>query len=338
MDEKTILVKMQNDMHITRYEGESYPNFVGRTIYSALCEWMRYCILDELTSTFEQKSKIYILNRMREQLYSYMASFPIVNSWICEDDTVNVDDLIKNLRDKMISSGELLEVDKNKNLGLPVYRREKSFAGYCRVLGIDEFTVNKIHIGITRIVKSEIPLDPVEGEFSFDITEYLMWLYEHAQWNQCSNSIDYEYFNPYSTRAPYQSWTNNIPKYDKMVLGRLSLYNGVHEYYLIKKEKEKLFSASLTDALADWKEERRILLGLRKIVGNQMLANYSKRGNVYVLKLYCGLPIREQAFIDTYCWPLNSMDDKYNYVVPEIVWPDICTMMEQSLAIRLKEK
>ena len=42
--------------------------------------------------------------------------------------------------------------------------------------------------------------------------------------------------------------------------------------------------------------------------------------------------------IDTYCWPLNSMDDKYNYVVPEFIWEDIKSMITDGLGIDLKEK
>ena len=194
------------------------------------------------------------------------------------------------------------------------------------------------HIGITRVVRREQDSESNAIMNEISIVEYLDRVFESGTWNECHSLEDFEFFNPYSKRPPYQSWTNAIPNHDKRMLARLTLYNGLHEYHLIWRQQDKIMNSPLSYVLEEWKEERRVLLALRKQVGNPMGATYEIRDSVYLLNLYCGLPTREQSIIDTYCWPLNSMDDKYNYVVPDFVWEDIKKLIVDSLGIELKEK
>ena len=63
-----MLVTMAQDMQIEQYAGEAQSNYAGRIIYSALCHWMRYVVMDETTQKHDRKSKAYVLGRIKELL------------------------------------------------------------------------------------------------------------------------------------------------------------------------------------------------------------------------------------------------------------------------------
>lgn len=341
--EQNVLNKMAQDMCIKRYKGESQCNYTGRIIYSALCHWMRYAVIDETTQKNDRKSKAYILSRVREVLSTMSDAFPESKKWIFKDlkNPNNEDEIIRELRDKMLAAGEILEVDKSGNIGLPVFEKHYCTYDYDRMIGISEEITGQKYVGITRVLRSRKGDNERDRGIladSIDIDAYINWIYERASWNECHNIETFEVFNPFIKKPPYQSWMNMIPDGEQRSLGRITLYNGPHEYYLIKIDNDKFWNSPITEVLYEWREERRVLLALRKHVGNAMQATYEKRDIVYLLNLYCALPLREQTIIDTYCWPLNSMDDKYNYVVPDFIWEDIKSIITDSLGIDLKEK
>ncbi len=337
---KNVLTKMAQDMQIKRYTGESESNYVGRVIYSALCHWMRYSVMDETTQKCDRKSKAYILGRIRELLHIMSEAFPVCQRWIFKDlkNPNDIDELVRELRDKMLSAGELLEVDDFHNIGLPAYEKLYCSQVYDRIVGLSDEACRPKHIGITRVIRREQDSKSNVIRSKVSIVEYLDSIFETGTWYECHNLEDFEFFNPYSKRPPYQSWTNVIPNSDTRVLARLTLYNGLHEYHLIWKQQDKILNSPFSTVLTEWKEERRVLLALRKQVGNPISAYYTRGDSVYLLNLYCGLPTREQCIVDTYCWPLDSMDDKYNYVVPDLAWEDIKKLITDGLGIELREK
>lgn len=338
--ENIALHKMQQDMRISRYDGEPQANYVGRIIYSALCHWMRYIVMDETTQRYDIKGKAYVLGRMKELLSIMAESFPVSKRWLFGNlsNPDDCDELIRTLRDKMLVAGELFEVDETLNIGLPMYTKSLCVDGYVRIVGLSEEITRSEHVGVTRVIRSEGNIDNKVLIDKVVVDEYLDWIYAGALWNECHNFEAFEFFDPFSRKPPSQSWTNVIPNSGDKILARVTLYNNIHEYYLIKREHDKYWNAPIPTVLSEWREERRVILALRKSVGNMMQAVYNKKEAVCILNLYCGLPLKEQGIIDTYCWPLNSMGDKYNYVVPEFIWEDIKSIILDNLGIELKER
>lgn len=335
-----IISKIQIDMGIKPYKDEAQENYVGRLIYSALCQWMRYSVIDETTQSYDRKSKTYLSRKMEKILDNMIASFPEIQRWICEgnDNSDERADLIKELREKMLSGAELLEVDEARNIGLPSYSMKKCVSGYMRVFGLSSGKTGGCeHVGITRVCRKK-DLDSTSWHFErIPLEKYINILYKNSVWNKMSNLENYEFFNPYIKKPPYQSWTNVLPSTEKNILGRTSLYNGLHEYCLIKKEDGEVINSLLSPVITDWKEERRIILALRKNANNPMQAYYTDKEDVCILNLFCGLPLREKIVLDTFCWPLNSMGDKYNYVVPKFIWEEVKVMLDD-IGINLREK
>lgn len=117
----------------------------------------------------------------------------------------------------------------------------------------------------------------------------------------------------------------------------MALLNGLYEYYIFRYSSGKWLISSVSTIALEYKEERRIILGLRKKYHNQMIAYYSYVGSVIILHLNCRLPLKEEGLIETYCWPLKGFDDKLNYVVPFLIWDDMKILIEENLGIFLQE-
>lgn len=112
----------------------------------------------------------------------------------------------------------------------------------------------------------------------------------------------------------------------------------MHEYYLVKNKMGTWYNCKLSTFLTEYKEERRIILGLRKKYGNKMTGIYSMMESVVILNLFCRLPLKEQVIIETFCWPLEGLNDRLNYVVPIKLWSEIKDLIANDLGIELKEK
>ena len=140
-----------------------------------------------------------------------------------------------------------------------------------------------------------------------------------------------------SKNAPYKSWADSPIRSKEYHLGRMALFNGLYEYYIFRCSSGKWFVSPVSTIVSEYKEERRIILGLRKKYNNQMIAYYSYVGSVIILHLNCRLPLKEEGLIETYCWPLKGFNDKQDYVVPFLIWDDLKILIEENLGIFLQE-
>lgn len=326
---------MANDMKIFAYHNEKKECYYGRLVYSAFAHWIRYSTQDYLESGREYKSKVYLLNRGKEILMNLLSCIPEAKSWFLTEYS-QIDEVVQDIRERMLVAGELIEVEDNTKVALPEYKIISCVPGIGRVLGLDVETNIEKFVGVTRLIS-----DDTNGENTIpliEIEQYMEWIFQNVNWIECSNLNDFEIFNTQSKRAPYQSWTNKKNKGERMFLGRLSLIKGLHEYWLIKNIGHTWYLAPLIDSLVEYKEERRILLGLRRKYGNPMSAMFERKENIVILKLFCRIPLREEGILETYCWPSRNLNDKLEYIVPNIIWDQISMMLSNNLGIRLKEK
>ena len=334
-----IVAKMKNDMGITQYSNETTNQFLGRLVYSAMAEWMRYLIFDETTDKWKCKSKIYILERGQKILLNIVNCIPDSEKWFIIENSKSTDFIsnsVKLIRDRMLTVGELIEVDERGNVGLTEDQLIRINQSIVRILGLPNSMHREKAVGLTKIC--EIKSTCHEMLEKINVDDYMTWLYKNAKWSVCNKIDTFEFFDAFIKRAPYQSWVHFPHNRMKRYLGRISLFNGLHEYYLFKKENNVWVNCKLSSVLSDYKEERRILLGLRKENGNSMTASFSIKGKVVILNLFCRLPAKEEKYIHLYCWPLKTIDDKFNYVVPIEMWEIIKKMLENELGIVLREK
>lgn len=333
-----IVRAMRDDMKIFPYSEESDCQYIGRLIYSALSQWLRVATQDELYGENISKSKRYIFNRGVELLNNFTEAIPEASKYfLSPEGNFEVEDVIRNIREKMLTSGELIEVGKQKNVTIPIYSEVVCASGFRRIVGIDNNPRDCVYCGITRICKNEEKMyvgDLIESE---ETLEFLAWIYKKAMWTKCSDLSGYEIFNPMSTKVPYQSWSDRANRSLEWHLGRVRTIEG-YEYWLLKLNREEWFQAPFPSVLHEYKEERRVILALRKKCNNEMNAMFEYKGNDTILYLYCGLPLKEESILETFCWPQVRYNDKYKYVMPTIVWDGIRNILVKNLGMTLREK
>lgn len=331
-------VRLAKDLNIKAYSGEFQTYYESRLVYSALSEWMKFAVYDETTDSNNKKSKSYLLKRGCEILNSFICDSESQKQWFTDDaqEKYDFNQAVIETRNRMLASGELLELLPSHDVSVPKQSKIDINDTWSRLIGLrkESDPKNVKAVGITRICIEENTPSYAE---TINIKEYMNWAFKSANWSNVDDVNKYEFFNPYSRNAPYKSWIDSPVGGIDIHLGRISLFNGVHEYYLIKRNRKGWASAPLTDALTERKEERRMLLGLRLHCGNPAVAEYSDKGNCIELRLYCGLPALEQAYIETYCWPKRYFNDKLNYIIPIEVWPIIKNKLELSLGIKTEE-
>lgn len=336
---KELLEAMERDMRISPYADELEKYYISRMVYSGLVQWLRVATQDEIYGENATKSKIYLLNRGREILSYFVVAFPDVEDYFLNSNgEFIVDEAVKDIREKMILSGELTEVGENKNITIPKYSEEACSLGYSRLIGINDSNIRCDFVGITRIYENQKSEKWCIVHNRVDCLEYLEWLYKNVVWTQCNNLGQYEIFDSTINKVPYQSWSDKPNKAIEYHIGRMSLYNGMYEYWLLKFKNGIWYQAPFSSVLREFKEERRIFLALRKINKNAINANFEYKGKVVILNLFCRLPLKEEIMLDTFCWPQKRFNDKLNYVVPYKIWDGIKEVLESDLGIDMREK
>lgn len=330
-------LQLQKDLNITQYMGERVADYECRLIYSAMAEWMRVMVFDQTTDDPSKKSKNYLLRHGRTVLNSFITSSRELQSWFLEDGegVHEADAPIREIRNRMLASGEYIRIFPSHDITLPMFKRI-SINAFCeRLIGAGGNDYRNIqHVGITRIISTDTSYD----NHSWKIEDFMQWISKISKWETVTELDRYVFFNPFSLQPPYKSWGDLPVKNMEIHLARLSLYNGLSEYYLFHKdEKGRWSNTLLPEVLSEGKEERRIILGLRNMCNNPVVAKFDVKGEVGELRLFCRLPIREESYIETFCWPHRYFLDKLSYIVPMVVWPEIKQMLEEQLGMSIEE-
>lgn len=74
------------------------------------------------------------------------------------------------------------------------------------------------------------------------------------------------------------------------------------------------------------------------IRSREISASIILQSKAQLLRLFCGLPLREEIILDTYAWPMTRYNDKVRYVVPCEVWDLIRAYLNKDLGIEIRER
>lgn len=328
-------VQLQKDLKIEQYKGEPAANYESRLVYSAMAEWMRVMIFDETTDDYAQKSKNYLLRQGRSVLQSFIANSKELQTWFSQPngEECEIDDAVKEIRNRMVTIGEYIELFPSHDLSLPLAQRISASVSHDRIIGAWNYEASFKHVGLTRVAEAS----DVYEKHIWKIGKFMHWIQKNARWNAIANIEKYEFFNPHSTEPPYKSWRSIPARNADLQLARLSLINGKQEYYLFHREGDDWVNAVLPQSLSERKEERRIVLGLRTMNNNPAVAKFKCKGEVGILQLFCRLPLFEETYIETYSWPLKSYKDKLNYIVPMEIWSELKELLQEQLGMIIEE-
>lgn len=326
-----LIKNIRNDLKILPYEGENKKDYCCRLIYSAIADWLRMCILDKTNENCKYKSKLYLRLRGEEILKSFLQIFPDCCEYFYKDSDSTNKNPINIIRERMIANGELIET--NEGLALSSGKIKISNTYYTRVLGISYD--NNISSGITKIKKEKNKLETNNIQIDNDI--FFRTYFKKVKWDILSSFDDFEYLNSNISKPPYKCWQSlNSLKDNTIHLSRLHVNEYLSDYYWVKKELDKIYISKVNDYYSEFEEIRRFILWQRKNCNNPVAAHYCKKDNVVILNLYAKIPYKEQSVLDTYCWPLASIQNKMNYVIPIEIWGAIEEIIV-SLEFKLSE-
>lgn len=342
---KQIVQQMSVDLKIKRYPNEKIEDFYSRLLYSAISCWLRYVILDKSNNDAdkERKSKKYVLARGIDILENYLALFPECFKYFCvkDEEEVSVDEAIKCIRERMLNGGELLEINPNKYITLPTPLQKVVYNSILRKFGLTNNDFTSTCVGIARIEKNK-EIHIYENGLNIENSiHFFDWLIKNAKWERFEHPENLKVFNSHSKNIPTFSWgeyQTNLLKDDYFLAKSDNpILYGEPQYYILKKDNyDKFFISKIDSILIDWLEYRRIILALRKKADNQMKAQVRDMGNCKILKLFGGLPLREQIIFETYCWPKENIYNRREYVVSNDIWDYIKTILE-TLCIAVEE-
>lgn len=342
--QEQLIQQISNDLKITSYTNETKKEFYSRLLYTSVSCWLRYSIMDKSNNDadMEKKSKKYVLARGKDILDSYVEMFPECFDYFCIKDNhvIHIEESIKCIRERMLNSGELLEIEENRYITLPNHYIKNISCSISREFGLSNIDFINKYVGIARILKSE---EVSFSDNSLNIVnplDFFEWLIKNAKWEKINNPENFKIFDAYSKRIPTFSWVScqiNLLK-DSYYLAKNDdlLQFGKTQYFLLKNDNDKYYISKIESILVDWNEYRRVIFALRKRVDNKMIAQATNRGNCVILKLFCGLPLREQIILETYCWPKKNIFDTTEYVISIDIWGYIKDVLK-TLCIDVEE-
>jgi len=337
-DEMT--VAMATDLNVCQFASESRPQFMNRLIYSALACWIKTAALDRSVSFCADSnqgtqgvSRRHILDRCSRVLEEMLRRVPTSKPWFV---TTPDNGAIQLLRSRLIRHGDLLNMGFQTNLILapesviPLSLDLECGKGY---LLDPSFTYSGIAMLRKRTTKCYFEENP-----RMDSCEWLRNYINSAWWKPVDCLEDVEYFNPFQkVKSNYKRWQRIPPALvEGVVFAKRTEKIGPAEYLLIKPgENAKLHR--IDPFLRETGEYLRFQFALRRLVGNDLIADAKTYQDHIHLKLSFYLPEWENRLLESFAWPCNSISDKLAWDMIPSVWLYIKMHLEK-LGIVVREE
>lgn len=323
------------DLGIYQFEEEARIQYKCRVIYSAMACWMKAIALDNPLGNKdhldEGVSRRHLYERSKGVLENILKMFPDVNQWFCTNNERLEPVLL--LRERLINHGDLLNVGFDTNLILSSVHTElltsKIACSYGKI--IDD---NIKYTGISSIQSNE-------EDCSMKIQSPQAWLDDfsnEAKWSyNVPDSNLIQYFDPLtSSKNNYSAWKDSVVEpVNGLVLARLGEINTGYSYYLIKAKKQ--LSHKIDPFLQEQGFHIRIMFALRSLANNKAKIIVIRFEDHVIIKLNAILPKKESVLLESYAWPLNSIDDKWFWIMSPEIWEYINPFVE-ALGIQIVEE
>lgn len=329
--ENRILQAMATDLGINRYIAESKTQYCNRVLYSAIACWIKAAALDQsLTHTQEDVqgvSRRHILNKCTSVLNEMLKRFPESVSWF--ETASDTDTPISILLSRLIRHGDLLQVGFGTNLILAESNRMPLTVRTECIKG-EMLSQGAWYSGIAMIRRME-----ETTTFGFkpnkDATAWFWDYIRCAWWKPAGTNEDVQYFNAY--RKSYNNhfcWQSERPEAVEGVwLVRRNIFQNGYEYFLLWQEDD-LMKHRIDPFMQKMGEHRRLMMAMRHIVHNDVLAQVCSHEDHIFVKLRVHLPQKENSLLETYAWPHGSLIDRLEWDMDDNVWdfvePHLCAL------------
>lgn len=331
-----IHLQIAKDLKISRFPNETENDFIGRVIYSALSEWIK-------ASTFDRKiddqegvtdvgcTKHHVTRKCGDILDAFLEVYPQIKSYFFPSDEKEPKP-IQEIQKRLFLGGVLVSGENNTvQLSQEKYgyisnhfyfERGNFFQMGKQVSGLGCYTNTISEDFHISQIDELFFIPPKNAEETFQHFYQLM----DEKFETFSTVPEFWKFFDYSSNKRFHnSWVNHFHEKGKITVYKNS--NSPLDYGLAKYSNGKLSFAKFPSHIAETKEIRRILYGLRAIENNPCQASLKLKGDSVNLEFYTSLPQREQTLLYMMAWPVRSMYDRTQYIAPIEFLPTIKKML-----------
>ena len=329
-----LVEKMALDLGISRFESESDYSFRCRTIYSGLSCWIKTTTLDKPVWRSNEEtagvSRRHIYDKCNRVMESFIEIYPDVKEWLDDEENENA---ITTIRTRLLRHGDIVNegFDTNVLLSYPVKKTATSSLSVCYGETIGE---GIIYSGIStiRLEKTNIEDTPISNS-----KEWLSEFVNDAWWEKGIQKVSgLEFFNACrKAKNNYSLWEDK-PCNDtySVIFSRKRINKGGYEYYILRP-LEDLYHR-IDPFLVEMGEHIRVMNALRSIANNPLEATVNTFEGYVKINLNGILPGKERMLLESYAWPVKSVNDLLEWVLISEVWKYIKPYLD-ALGIKFTE-
>ncbi len=327
--------KMASDLGISFIEGEEIELYRSRVVYSAIACWIKASTLDRPVGCENERdlgvSKRHVFDRCNLVLDKYLEMYPDIQEWFKTKD--KQENAVNLIRTRLINHGDLLYRGFDTSISLSAVRTKQVSPAIETVYGVildDDIQYSGIStIRHTETKNFAIESVNVQDWFNSFITE-LGWSKSLPDFSQM------QFFDPFCVvMNNYSAWQESIGKtIDGIVLARMPVNKNMYSYYLIRP-KEGL-SHNIDPFLKEQLYHVRVMYAMRSFARNHLSCEIVRSGDYVKLHLNARLPKAESMVLENYAWPINSIDDNFDWGLRNDVWEYVFSAIN-SLCIDVKE-
>ncbi len=333
----TLIEKMANDLGIYNYKNEAYDQWVSRTLYSGLSCWIKTSTLDSSRGIPAGVSKKHVLLKCRPILDEFIKRYKEQESYFYNLE--NNQEAIGILRDRLLAFDEIKTMGFESNIILSPKREKNLTPDIFRIYG-ELLKRDAYYAGIALIEKGKTTIEEFDDSLLNAEEWFDSWVRD-LWWEKISDIGRLEFFDPYkSVKNIYECWGNVIPIAIKgIVLARRVINKYDYEYFLIKNKGDICKYHRIGDLGKELQVNRKIAILFRALANNHIVANAKIYAQYVDFSIYIKLPKEVRQKLETYAWPVNKIDNEFEWIVPVEIWPFIIKYIESlNIKIRLEEK
>lgn len=329
---------MALDLGISRFAEEPLYQYHSRVIYSAMACWIKTIALDRPVGYKGQEplgvSRRHIYDRSRAVLDTMIKMFPETKEWF--DLSEENDNPVNLIRTRLINHGDLLNAGFGTDLVLSTVHSVQITSNLETIYG-KTLEEGLFYSGVSSIGKKEVIISMPGRE---NVRAWLKRFLNDVSWSHdLPDASQMQYFNPFSTaKNNYAAWQESIGNHiNNIVLARTTVNTNSYSYYLLKPN-EKLVHR-IDPFLQEQGCHIRIICALRSLAQNNTTASVRRSSDHIKIRLNAMLPLYESVQMESYAWPVRSINDRlewemgheiWNYLKPQIEALDILITEEEN--------
>jgi len=335
-----LISRISTDLNINKYDNETDEEYGNRLIYTALAVWARTLVLGESYSDLDNETekktvyyhnvdRMHIQSRLSQIAYGMLMTIPHCKTWVGDS---SIEEQSNHVASKIIESlifcyelSQLNDVRRITNSPNKI----ANFKNNRLILGGQKWQEDGktiISVGLGRWIPVAGGCENYKEIFNlpnYTPDEYYNILIDSALWKESSLDGQYKVFKMGTGLFYNKAWVDlNISKLPRgmYLLKKIDIDGG---FLLLKKEREKIYTARLDRWYYDKKEIYRIMYVLDK--HNNTPATFKAKiyDDCVLLHCHSPLPNSEMRILLMASWPKRYCDDIYYRVIPRFIWNEV---------------